>query len=443
MSYSNVFDYLAEEQPVFNQCLEDYGFLDSLKKRSNLTLLIPANIEEFADKCREDDDLSQNMLKALVINSQLKTSSEWDRQREQLTNKLGQKIEVKSITKSCITLGNGVVLKAIPGDFNNISIWKIEKGQMPLDGQKVKVTKAVANKVEDDSANLRVKIAQKLEMKYDRGNRQTFLDFMAILMRIIKEEDKTLYNTLIGMLDPSPVVSFYLFVEPYKINHNYIIPGYILKKVSSKLQNSLRSWKSNFVTPANYDAMRTIVDELTEEILSDVGAKGQLEKIRLAYDDFTQHGGIFTHMSHEVKTFYSQNPNIKLWQDGARHLIRQAFEGDKITRDDVIQEMFAQYVPDVMNTIVTDFRFYKRNGTVAMYEGLAGEFLRSGLLMYIPNKPIVDDESVISKTWESLESNMSEYNEIDDDIIRQLRDIAENDTARFERIMREVETKSK
>lgn len=433
--WSNVFEYLAEELPEFNRCLDESGFLDALKKRSDLTILIPISyMDEIVEKCTDDDELSNNYLKALILNTRLDSAKDWDSKRDQIINKLNQKVDVKTITKSSITLSNGVILQRAPVDDSKISVWRIEQGKMPLDGQKMKIGKVIPKKVEDDAP--RDKLAQRLENKYDRGNTHAFLDYMAVLMRIIKDEDKALYSSLVYMLDPSPIVSFYLFVEPFK-NGGFIIPSYILKKVSSKLPNSLRSWKSNFITPPNHDEVKELVDEIRNNITSEVGPKGQLEQIKLAYDEFANGDGIFQKMPTEVQRFYKQNAGIKLWQDGARHLIRKAFDGDIVTRTDTIQEMFTQYNSDNKNTIVTDVRFYRKNGTVSMYEGLAGEFIQSDLLMYIPHAPIVEDDSVISQTWEELEGNIKEYTEIDDDIIRQLREIQENEPSRFEKIMKE------
>lgn len=432
---SDIIDFLQETYPEFTQCLDDRGYLDSLMKRRNLTLLIPTfYMESFLKQCSDDDELSDNTIKALILNVKLNQAKDWDSVRDQITNKLNQKIDVKAITKSSIVLANDVVLKPVKCDGENLSIWSIEKGTMSLNGQKMKVGKPVVKKQEDDSP-VRANLARDLETKYDRGKINTYLNFMSVLMRIIRDEDKGLYNVLTFMLDPNPIVSFYLLVEPYKTSGTFIIPTYILKKVSSKLPNSLRSWKSNFSTPANFEDMKSIIDDISEDIQSDVGSKGQLEKIKLAYNDFAEGNGIFPKMPTDVQKFYRQNNGLKLWQDGARHLIRKAFDGDSVDRDNVIAEMFSQH--STGNTIVTDIRFYKKSGTTAVYDGLAGEFIHSNLLMYIPHAPIVDGDDIISKTWEDLESQSGEYTAMDDNIVRQLREIQENEPDRFEKIMKE------
>lgn len=432
---SDIFEYLAEEYPEFSQCLDDRDYLDAIKKRKNLTLLVPNSyMGDFVEKCSNDDELSDNMIKSLILNVKLDSAKDWDSSRDKITNKLNQKIDVKTITKSAIILAGDVYLKLIKCN-DIISLWSIEKGVMPLNGQKVKVSKPVTKKQEEDTFS-RTELANDLVAKYDRGKKNIFLNFMAVLIRILKDEDKTLYNVISYIIDPSPIVSFYLLVEPYKSN-NFIIPSYILKKVSSKLPNSLRSWKSNFSTPSNFEEIQPIVDDIREDITSEVGSKSQLEKIKLAYNDFADGNGIFPKLPDEVQKFYRQNVGIKLWQDGARHLIRKAFDGDAVDRDAVIVEMFDQYISGNMNTIVTDPKFYRRSGTAAVYEGYAGEFIHSNLLMYIPHVPIVDGDDIISKTWEELESYGSEYTTMDDNIVRQLREIRENEPNRFEKIMKE------
>ncbi len=433
---TDVFEFLQETYPEFTQCLDSRDYLDALKKRKGITLLVPtAYMDEFVEKCSNDDDLTDNMIKSLILNIKLNNAKDWDSSRDDITNKLSQKLDIKTITKSAIVLVGDVYLKPVNCEYENISIWSIEKGMMPMNGQKVKVGKPVVKKQEDDTLS-RVSIARDLEAKYDRGKNNIFLIYMSVLMRIIKDEDKGLYNVLLYIVDPSPIVSFYLLVEPYK-RGVFIIPSYILKKVSSKLSNPLRSWKSNFITPPDVDEIQSIIDEIMDDITSDVGSKGQLEKIKLAYSDFGNGNGIFQKLPSDVQKFYRQNPGIKLWQDGARHLIRKAYDGDSVDRDSAIIDMFGQYVAGNMNTIVTDAKFYKRSGTAAVYEGLAGEFINSNLLMYIPHRPIVDGDDVISKTWEELESQNGEYTTLDDNIVRQLRDIQENEPTRFEKIMKE------
>jgi hypothetical protein len=433
---TDTFEFLFEEYPEFAKCLDDRGYLDSLRKRNNLSLLVPTSyMSEFVEKCANDDELSDNMIKSLILNIKLDNAKEWDSVRDKITNKLNQKVDVKTITKSSIVLVGDVYLKYIRSD-DTMSIWSIEKGTMSLNGQKVKVGKPVVKKQEDDTIS-RIGLVRDLEAKYDRGKRTIFLNFMAVLMRILKDEDRGLYNVVSFILDPSPIVSFYLLVEPYK-QGNFIIPSYILKKVSSKLPNSLRSWKSNFSTPSNINSIQSIIDEIKDEITSEVGSKGQLEKIKLAYTDFADGNGIFPKLPDEVQKFYRQNVGIKLWQDGARHLIRKAFEGEEtIDRDNVISEMFSNYVSGNMNTIVTDLKFYKRSGSATVYEGYAGEFIHSNLFMYIPSAPIDDGDDVISKTWEELESQGGDYTPVDDNIVRQLREIQENEPVRFEKIMKE------
>lgn len=445
MSYSDVFDYLETEYPDFYRCLDDAGFCQALKKRNNLTLLIPISyMDDLVKKCEDGEDVSQTMLKALILNNYLDNTQKWDQQRDQITNKLNQKVEIQSISKNSVILTNGTIIKPeINIKGSTITLWKVEKGEMPLEGQKIKVNKNPVKSVEDDTQNLRWSIAEKMEEKYDRGNQQAYLDYMSTLVRIVKDEDKHLYNALCFMLDPDPIVSFYMFVEPYKkSNEPFIIPGYILKKCKSKLPNPLRSWKSNFVTPDNASNLQQQIEEITEDVTNDVG-KTQLDRVRVAYDDFANGKGIFSSIPEDAAKFY-QTRKIKLWQDGARHLIRKAFDNDStVVRNDTIQEMFSHYVSSIMNTIVTDPKFYKRNNTVVMYESLAGEFIRSNLFMYIPQSPSIEDDTVIAHTWERLENpeQYKEYTDLEDNIIRQLKDLQENDQLRFERIMKEFEPK--
>ena len=120
---SDLFEFLQDSYPEFTQCLDDHGYLDSLMKRKNLTLLIPNSyMTEFLEKCANDDELSDNTIKALILNVKLNQAKDWDSVRDQITNKLNQKVDVKAITKSSIVLANDVVLKPVKCDNENLSI---------------------------------------------------------------------------------------------------------------------------------------------------------------------------------------------------------------------------------------------------------------------------------------------------------------------------------
>jgi len=460
--YPNLIKYFETRHTRLYEVIEALGLYGLLVPRKNggITFLIPGG--DYMDKIyeaaySETPDEAISMIKSLIIVDFLSTPEEWDKKRSDIPNLLGQRLEVLEINKDMIRLkghsGNVVlqqdtVFKPI-ASRNNMAVWVIKSGKVSLNGPKatLKFVKAKKNKEEsnDNPSNVpedrRIELVEKLENKFDRGNPDAFLEFMVTLMRVVKDEDSKLYDKIRPMLDVSPIVSFYLLVEPLKPENgaSYIIPSFILNKCRHKLPNLSRQWKSHFESLKNEDDIEQTVQDMVLEFQDKVG-KEKLKIARSLYVDFDQGNGIAAYLPNDTKEFYQLHPGLKRWQDGARHLIRRAFRQDLNTRRSIIQSMFDAYNPEVMETIVTNPTFYKRGVSLAVFDGLAGEFMASDLFMYYIRSPHPAEEDdtydFSGETWNELSRLDSDSGEeTENTLLQQMLCLREMDRTKYDKIM--------
>lgn len=461
--YPNLIKYFETKHARLYEVIEALGLYGLLVPRKNggITFLVPSG--EYLDKIHdmaysETPDDAISMIKSLIIVDFLSTPEEWDKKRSDIPNLLGQRLEVLEVNKEMIKLKglNGQVILQPDSSFkpmasrNNMSVWNIKSGRISLSGPKASlkfVKTKKGNKQDDVNENQsngpedrRIELVEKLENKYDQGNSNAFLEFMATLMRVIRDEDPKLYEKVRPMLDASPIVSFYLLVEPLKPENgsSYIIPSFILNKCRHKLPNSSRQWKSHFVALAGAEDIEQIVQDISLEFQDKVG-KEKLKIARKYYADFDQGNVIAPYLPADTREYYQLHPGLKRWQDGARHLIRKAFREELNTRRSLIQSMFDAYAPEIMETIVTNPTFYKRGVSMAVFEGLAGEFIASDLFMYYirPPHPAEEEDTYdfSGETWNELSGDSDNDDHIENTLLRQMICLRDTDRSKYDKIM--------
>lgn len=459
--YPNLIKYFETRHTRLYEVIEALGLYGLLVPRKNggITFLIPTG--EYLDKIyeaaySETPDEAINMIKSLIIVDFISTPEDWDKKRSDIPNLLSQRLEVLEINKDLIKLkgSSGSVILQTDSVFkpiasrNNMAVWIIKSGKIPLSGPKASF-KFVRTKKGKDEANAnqsnipedrRIELVEKLENKFDNGNQNAFLEFMVTLMRVIKDEDPKLYDKVRPMLDASPIVSFYLLVEPLKPENgiSYIVPSFILNKCRYKLSNPGRQWKSHFSALPNEEDIEQTVQDMVMEFQDKIG-KEKLKIARSHYADFDQGNGIAAYLPNDTKEFYQLHPGLKRWQDGARHLIRRAFREDINTRRSLIQSMFDSYNSEIMETIVTNPAFYKRGISVDVFDGLAGEFIASDLFMYYiraPHPAEEDDTYDFSgETWNDLSKLDSDDEETEHVLLSQMLCLREVDRTKYDKIM--------
>ena len=271
-------------------------------------------------------------------------------------SRLGIKLEVKSTSGEKVTLAGGAVL-VIASDFrplikDKIAVWVAESGDVPLTGSPfVKKSPAPATKrgrsvvrggrPEGDphaSGSKRMDLTIKLEtafkaciqQKLCKSTHNTYLTLMIQLMAHLKDTDESLYSSIGPMLSKSPIVSWYLIVEPYKKPNtgSYMIPDSVFDMI-----------KVPELNPIDVDSeMNTYLNHLEESMK----------------------GGVFKNASDEYKPVVSAEAR----QNATDGLRMQIFDSPSVI--DVRREYIAAYQSFVSESKINDTRPIWPEGSIGL-----------------------------------------------------------------------------
>lgn len=460
--YDKIIKFLEDNHSTLYTIIKDLGLSRALIPRKNggITFIVPhknllKSIYDFA--YNDEESRAVEIINSLIILDCLDTVADWDRKRSDIPNKLKQKIAIDRVNTHGVKLKNGAIIKpskfVATKDRNNLSVWNLISGEIGSDGKptdfkynskKTSNSKYVSNGVE----RRRAELAHSLESAFDKTrNTEKYLIYMSTLLQILKDEDRGLYNKIRPMIDASPVVSFYILVEPYKGDNGmeYLIPGFIIQKCKTKFPNALSNWKSHFKLSDSDEAKDAVAEALN--CVEHDDAKKQIKNIKVEYAKFDAGEGLGSTFPKSTMTHYQMFPGLKKWQDCARHIIRQLFRLGKMERVDMMNELFDVYNPENFNTLITDMSYYKRAGTLEIYQAMTGKFVRSDLFMYYPHKPhITEDENTdyyidySGHTWENLD-DFSDKEDMETSIERQMRMLQENNPEKYERLVAKYQKK--
>lgn len=464
MVYEKIIKYLEEEHNTLCTIIKDLGLTRALIPRKNggITFLIPHKelLKKIYKLTYEDEtDEAIEIVNSLIVLDCLETVADWDRKRDDIPNKLKQKVPIDRVNTNGVKLKTGAVIK--PSDFvptkdrNNISVWHLSSGEIGCQNEMsnlkyVSTKKTQSSKYVSNGSieNKRIKLAESMESAFDTTrNTEKYLIYMATLLQLVKDEDRSLYNKIRPMIDASPVVSFYILVEPYKGDNGmeYLIPGFIIQKCKNKLPNALASWKSHFKLNISDEMKEAVSDSLSAVEHDD--PKKHIKAIRSEYAKFDKGEGLGQYFPSSTMQHYQAYPGLKRWQDSARHVIRHLFRLDKMERVDMMGDLFDVYNPENFNTLITNFTYYKTAGTLEIYQAMTGKFARSDLFMYYPQKPhVVEDENTdyyidySGHTWETLE-DFADKEDMDVSIERQLRMLQESNPEKYQKLIRKYQAK--
>lgn len=194
-----------------------------------------------------------DILKSLIIDDYLPELSDFMDKKEDIPNRLGQKIEVVSYDpKKGVQLANNAVItehkKFVPrGDRENMAFYDL-KGKIPLEGKPAtfKLAKKSRGKKGGREALARKQLARHVEACYEKylkmgsnskGNPylETLVSFMLWLKcKQGESKYKTCYEKILPLLGYGVEATFYIVFEPYK-NSNHIVSDDIISNWQSKI----------------------------------------------------------------------------------------------------------------------------------------------------------------------------------------------------------------
>lgn len=189
-----------------------------------------------------DAEEAVRLVDAHIISGTVRTGAEF----KTAGTRLGIKLEVESSSADAATLKNGAKLK-VAKDFqplrkDNIAVWEVESGEVPLEGPTFEAPKRGRGEYRGGQEEARPAflgggltsraiLATTVENEYSTcmakdhcATRDPYLAHAVSLLNFLKGAHPTLLVALLPVIDRDPAVTFYLLVEPYKTTGDYLIP---------------------------------------------------------------------------------------------------------------------------------------------------------------------------------------------------------------------------
>lgn len=326
-----------------------------------VTFLFPAD----ADFRREIVDLVYSeraeeavaLLESLIVSDCLTEAAHF---RREIGSKRGVRLEAEKVEANRVTLKGGAVLAPaddfVPLRRDNIAVWTLVSGRPPLEGPEFKSAARRPPKTGGAAAaSGRAALAAAVERDFDaclRADgcraRDPYLAKAVSLLNCLKAHRPDLYAAVLPLADPSPPVTFYLFLEPYKAGGGYLLPDDALFgpagwNGAEVFGDAAAEYAAHLAAPAGAGGPgapfvfrdRAAVAAATDVVRQQItGPKGSAlnklttpKKVRDAYTALVGQNAIGGLQPILPAATLALVPGCKkLWQDEVRHVIHAHFE---------------------------------------------------------------------------------------------------------------------
>lgn len=396
VKYCNIMTFLDDHDSDLGSAINKLCLTRSLQPRqSGITFLYPAEKSYHKDILEkaysESPEHAVEMIKSLIIPVALLTAQDFKKNSIGSLNGVGYTVKSAGSDGVVLEGSNGDVTLKLNSSFkylnkksagdDSIAVWDVVSGRLPLTGAEYKraSTKKTGkgDKVYEGgaiSASQRAILAAKVENKFRmcciRQGDKTYDPYLAKtvgLLDYLNKNHKDLLTKLIPIVDYSPIVTFYLLVEPYKLKPPYLIPDEVLF--------GEHGW--NCVVPFGDLSLlwQTILNGFfgagTAKVFSDrASVAQQIDLARQSLIDDQKGIGTVSNVIGKYSSFMSSNSisglspilpdgttallsaSKKLWQDEFRYILYSSFQavktgmrGDKEGAFDKVLEFVQIYCP--------------------------------------------------------------------------------------------------
>jgi hypothetical protein len=330
----------------------------------------------YSDKPNEDANEAIKLINSLIIpdiyptlismrNSITKKQSIGNR------NKIKFEVDKDSTESSSILFKNGLKIapaedfKPLKKEFGNkskenISVWNIISGEPPLVGEKYDPPKVVKKVGGDQNCELsyldklsesyRAKFAEKIELSYiDKiMGKTTYTNnpYLAVVLKLLQYLDENHHDQFIKVkpiLDIDPIITFYILIEPYKTEKEYILSDTILtEQVVNNILDRAKHYRdasneykimlSKITTETDVHVFNNPVDVIDQinivrnRLLHESDPRDINQRVLDIYHSLESTNcinGLGPIFPKQLYLHYSTNEKKRLWQDECRYIIGQ------------------------------------------------------------------------------------------------------------------------
>jgi hypothetical protein len=247
--FCTITQWLEKHDAELYQALQDLCITQYLKPRNGggVTFLYPKDkkykakiidntYSDNAEKIKE----AQEVFKSLVVYNYLPTGQDWVSNKQNISNALGFKIKFSNSKGNTVELDGGVKLSLFQGfqarsDRANMSVWEVEKGEIPRDGERAQFQSFENAPVKKGGrekfiAAQREKFGRFIESEFRKNvctkhddlglkikQEDPYLNALVSLFLWLNSKGKNdILRSLLIVCSPSWKSSFYIVFEPYR-----------------------------------------------------------------------------------------------------------------------------------------------------------------------------------------------------------------------------------
>ncbi len=379
--------YIRQKDAEFADAIDHCCMGGALRphRGAGVTFLYPADAEFRGEITAlvysEQAEDAVALLESLIVPDCLTAAADF---RREIGSKRGVRLEAEKVEAGRVTLKGGAVL--VPADDfaplrrDNIAVWTLVSGRPPLEGPEFKAAARRAPKTGGAAgAGGRGALAAAVErdfaacLRVDACRaRDPYLAKAVSLLNCLKAHRPDLYTAVLPLADPSPPVTFYLLVEPYKTaGADFVLPDDALFgpagwNGAEVFGDAAAEYAAHLTAAPSADAAqgafvyrdRAAVVAAADAVRQQVtgpkgGALNKLttpKKVRDAYATLVGQNAIGGLQPVLPAATLALVPGCKkLWQDEVRHVIHAHFEALRAAPGDAGVAEFAQLL-DLLRT---------------------------------------------------------------------------------------------
>lgn len=264
---------------VVRVCME--FSLSSGRRNNPVTFIFPGEKvrEQIKAASNDDHEKAIALLSAHILPLGLTKGNDFAVNKAELGSKNGNKLQLVSATDVEVVLGatgkgkgQATLTPVSIKSTRPIAIWKVTKGEMPLEGDQYNWMNAKQKKVRGGGERYggrplskRAAIAQQLEnqlahlLSTDGYKKQhPYAAAMVGLILHLREKFPDELKKIALLMDYDPVASFYVVVQPYKTKGEHLLTD-----------NAIETWNGSHGFGKVGKSYADLVEEATQEVLSD------------------------------------------------------------------------------------------------------------------------------------------------------------------------------
>lgn len=360
--YSYIMQWIKKNDIELFDCICDLSMENAFipnKKSNGITFILPDNNSKIRENIllntyEETEDLEERntnkaitLLESLILNDyfpNVKTFEKYNNNGIMIINRLKIKMDIKKIKNNTVIFNNGLIIEDlsifnenVKKDENNnkynIAIWKLIEGNSYTDGTKISEQQMLSEI--KSNKNYRSFFTQFVENEFikniiNNNDNNVYLIYVFKILIYLQLKHKSEYIKIKSIIDPDPIITFYLIVEPYKLD-NYLIPNSIFSEnvINSFMKNNkiyideIKNSYKNMLFDTDNDNIINNVNLIKERILNDVGRNVSLYSMESykILENTNVINKIESILPENLFNHYKKNNYKKIWQDEFRFII--------------------------------------------------------------------------------------------------------------------------